>query len=84
MSRAPASQPDRLRNPANDGPFTGDFNDPRPSLDGRYASKEAWLARVTEALQQLIKQGCLQAEDLDPLQKQAAVRWDWVTKRKPL
>ncbi|MBI5686258.1 MAG: hypothetical protein HZC54_14390 [Verrucomicrobia bacterium] len=58
--------------------------DPRPSLGERYASKEAWLARVTDALQQLIKQGCLQAEDLEPLQKQAAVRWDWVTKRKPL
>jgi uncharacterized protein YcaQ len=58
--------------------------DPRPALDERYASKEAYLARVSEALQQLIKQGYLQAEDLDPLRKQAGARWDWATGRKSL
>ncbi len=57
--------------------------DPRPALDERYAGKEAYLARVSEALQQLIQQGYLQAADLDPLRKQAGVRWDWVVSRKP-
>ena len=60
------------------------LGDPRPALDERYASKEAYLARIGEALQQLIKQGYLQTEDLAPLQKQAGVRWDWVMSRKPL
>ena len=52
--------------------------DPRPSLGERYASKEAYLTRVTEALQQLIKEGYLLAEDLDALRTQAGARWDWV------
>ncbi|MCX7427260.1 MAG: alpha/beta hydrolase domain-containing protein, partial [Planctomycetia bacterium] len=60
------------------------LGDPCPALDERYATKEAYLARVSEALQQLIKQGYLQTEDLDPMRKQAGVRWDWVTSRKPL
>ncbi|MBI5819804.1 MAG: hypothetical protein HZA88_12540 [Verrucomicrobia bacterium] len=59
------------------------LGDPRPALDERYASKDAYLARVSEAAQQLIQQGYLQAEDLDPLRKQAGARWDWVTGRKP-
>lgn len=59
------------------------LGDPRPALDERYASKEIYLARITEALQQLIKQGYLQSTDLDPLRKQAGVRWDWVMNRKP-
>lgn len=60
------------------------LGDPRPAINERYASKEAYLARVSEALRQLIKQGYLQAEDLDPLRKQAEARWDWITGRKPL
>lgn len=60
------------------------LGDPRPALDERYASKEAYLARISEALQQLIQQGYLQSEDLAPLHKQAGVRWDWVVGRKPL
>jgi hypothetical protein len=55
--------------------------DPRPAIDERYASKEAYLARVGEAVAQLIRQGYLQAEDLDPLCKLAATRWDWVMGR---
>jgi uncharacterized protein YcaQ len=39
---------------------------------------------VSEALQRLVKQGYLLAEDLEPVRKQAAARWDWVTSRKPL
>jgi hypothetical protein len=59
------------------------LRDPRPSIEERYASKEAYLVRVSEAVQQLIQQGYLQAEDLAPLRKQAEARWDWVTSRTP-
>jgi len=38
---------------------------------------------VGEAVQHLIQQGYLQAEDLDPLRKQAEARWNWVMGRKP-
>ena len=58
--------------------------DPRPSLEERYASKAAYLARVTEAVQPLIQQGYLQSDDLDSLRKLAGERWDWVAKQKPL
>jgi len=56
--------------------------DPRPSLEERYAGKEAYLARVNESLEQLLKQGLLLADDLDSLRKQAEARWDWATSRK--
>ncbi len=59
------------------------LRDPRPSIEERYASKEVYLARVNAALEKLIKQGYLQAEDLEPLLKQYGERWDWVTSRKP-
>lgn len=53
------------------------LHDPRPAIDERYATKEAYLERVGEAVRQLIQQGYLEADDLDPLCKQAAARWDW-------
>jgi hypothetical protein len=58
--------------------------DPRPSLEERYATKEAYLGRVSESVEQLIEKGYLQAQDLDPLRKQAEARWDWVMGQKPL
>ncbi|MCX6909005.1 MAG: alpha/beta hydrolase domain-containing protein [Verrucomicrobia bacterium] len=58
--------------------------DPRPSLGERYASKKTHLMRVTEALQQLIKEGYLLAEDLDALRTQAGARWDWVASKANL
>lgn len=57
--------------------------DPRPALDERYPAKDAYLARVSESLRTLVDQGFIQSEDLDPLQRQAADRWDWVMSRKP-
>jgi hypothetical protein len=67
------------RNAAGRVEFSADLRILKPKEAGR-SNGAAWPARVSDALQQLIKQGCLQAEDLEPLQKQAAVRWDWVTK----
>lgn len=57
--------------------------DPRLSLEERYASCEAYLARVNDSLEQLVRQGYLLAEDLDPLRTQARARWDWVRGQKP-
>jgi hypothetical protein len=58
------------------------LGDPRPSREERYATKEVYLARVSEALRQLVQQGYLQPEDVDPMRKQAEARWDWVMNRK--
>ena len=60
------------------------LGDPRPAIDDRYATKEAYLACVSKAIEQLIQQGYLQSEDLDPIRKQAETRWDWVMGKKPL
>jgi hypothetical protein len=56
-------------------------NDPRPSLEERYASKEAYLAQVKAAAQKLIEQRLLAETDLKPQLKLAGERWDWVTSR---
>jgi len=56
--------------------------DPRPAIEERYASKEAYLARVAEALQPLVDQGYLLPDSIEQISKQAAERWDWVTTRK--
>lgn len=60
-----------------------DKNDPRPALEERYASKEAYLAKVKDVLQNLVRQRFLSEEDLDPQLKQAAERWDWIMRQTP-
>lgn len=59
------------------------LGDPRPAIEERYPTKDAYLARVSEALQNLVKQGYLQADDVEAQRKQAATRWDWITSKKP-
>jgi len=56
-------------------------NDPRPSLEERYASKDEYLAKVTDVLQKLIEQRFLQPTDLEPQLKQAGARYDWVMRQ---
>lgn len=60
---------------------TKNANDPRPSLEERYASKDAYLDQVKAAAQKLIEQRFLTTADLDPQLKQASQRWDWVMKQ---
>jgi hypothetical protein len=50
-------------------------DDPRPSLEARYASHDAWAARLTEAVDPLVAERLLLAEDGDRLT--AAVRQSW-------
>lgn len=56
-------------------------DDPRPSLEERYASKDDYLAKVKQVLQDLIEQRFMTEADLEPQLKQAGERWDWVMRR---
>jgi hypothetical protein len=54
------------------------MNDPRPSLEERYASKDAYLAKVKAVVLKLVEQRLMAESDLESQLKQAAARWDWV------
>jgi Alpha/beta hydrolase domain len=51
-------------------------DDPRPSLEARYASREAWAARLAEAVDRLVAERLLLAEDGDRLKTAARRSWD--------
>jgi hypothetical protein len=51
-------------------------DDPRPSLEARYASRDAWAARLTEAVDRLVADRLLLAEDGDRLTAAACESWD--------
>lgn len=53
-------------------------HDPRPALDERYDSKEAYLKKVEEVARKLIAQRFLTEEDLASQLQQAGERWDWI------
>lgn len=53
-------------------------NDPRLSIEERYSGKIEYLAKVKDALQQLMEQRFLAGRDFEPRLKQAGERWDWV------
>ncbi len=57
------------------------MNDPRPSLEERYASKDEFMAKVKAAIKKLIKQRLMLDDDLEPQLKQAGERWDWVVRQ---
>lgn len=50
--------------------------DPRLSAEERYASKDAFLARVDQAIQQLVERGYVLSDDVVSLRKLAEARWD--------
>jgi hypothetical protein len=51
-------------------------DDPRPSLELRYASRDAWVARLTDAVDRLVSDRLLLAEDGDRLTTAARESWD--------
>jgi Alpha/beta hydrolase domain len=51
-------------------------DDPRPSLEARYASRNAWAARLAEAVDRLVAERLLLAEDGDRLKAAAGESWD--------
>lgn len=57
------------------------MNDPRPSLEERYASKDEFMAKVKAAIRKLIEQRLMLDDDLEPQLKQAGERWDWVVRQ---
>ena len=50
--------------------------DPRPSIEERYPSRNAYLEQVRQAAQRLVEDGYLLAEDLELVVDQAAERFD--------
>jgi hypothetical protein len=51
-------------------------DDPRPSREARYASHDAWAARLAEATDRLVAERLLLAEDGDRLVAAARESWD--------
>ena len=51
-------------------------DDPRPSLEARYPSRDAWAARLMEAVDRLVADRLLLAEDGDRLTATARELWD--------
>jgi hypothetical protein len=52
--------------------------DPRPSIGERYASREAYLARVRESAEQLVAARYMLAEDVDAVVERAGRLWDFI------
>jgi hypothetical protein len=61
----PATEADRQRS-----------DDPRPSIEARYASRDAWATKLAEATQRLVADRLLLAEDADRLIAAARETWD--------
>ncbi|HUA83556.1 MAG TPA: alpha/beta hydrolase domain-containing protein [Bryobacteraceae bacterium] len=52
------------------------IGDPRPSIEERYKSKEAYLAQVEAATKPLIAQHLILARDAERIKEKASARWD--------
>jgi hypothetical protein len=52
--------------------------DPRPSIAERYATRDAYLAKINESTATLVKDGFLLAEDVAPAVARASAHWDLV------
>ena len=50
--------------------------DPRPSLEARYASRDAWAAKLAQTANRLVAERLLLAEDADRLVAAARESWD--------
>jgi hypothetical protein len=56
-------------------------NDPRPSIEERYGTKQAYLDRIRKAAANLVEKDYLREEDVPRVVQQAGARWDWVNSR---
>ncbi|MBL8227111.1 MAG: hypothetical protein JNL98_01485 [Bryobacterales bacterium] len=54
--------------------------DPRPSIAERYASREAYLAKIREAAKSLVGSGYVLEADVPALEERAAKMWDALAK----
>ena len=53
-------------------------DDPRPSIEERYGTRERYLGMVAEAALAMVDDGYLLAEDVPSLLKQAKTHWDYL------
>ena len=53
-------------------------DDPRLSIEERYASRVAYLDAVRAAAQKLVAARHVLAEDVEPMVERAGKRWDWI------
>ena len=53
-------------------------NDPRPSIEERYKSRDHYLELITKSANELAAKGYLITEDIPRIVQQAGTRWDWV------
>jgi hypothetical protein len=53
-------------------------NDPRPSIEERYKSRDHYLELITKSANELVAKGYLNKEDIPRIVQQAGTRWDWV------
>jgi hypothetical protein len=54
--------------------------DPRPSVEERYASRDAYLARAREAASQLVARRQMLAEDVEAAVERAGQLWDFIVR----
>jgi hypothetical protein len=56
----------------------GRAQDPRPSVEERYASRADYLGRISKAANALVEQGYVRSADVPAIVEQAGTRWDYV------
>jgi hypothetical protein len=54
--------------------------DPRPSIEERYSSRGAYLARVREAASRLVAERHMLAEDVEAVVERAGRLWDFIAR----
>ena len=57
--------------------------DPRQSIEERYATKRAYLEKITEAANQLVREGYVLAVDVPKIRDRAALEWDYALTSMP-
>jgi hypothetical protein len=58
-------------------------NDPRPSLESRYATREDFVAKTREAIKRQVAAGLLLEEDVDRAEKENTGLYDRILKKEP-
>jgi hypothetical protein len=54
-------------------------SDPRPSVEERYQGRDQYLAKISQAANDLVAKGYLLKDDVPRIVEQAGTRWDFVT-----
>jgi hypothetical protein len=54
-------------------------NDPRPSIEERYSSRDDYLGKIRAAALDLVKSGFMLDEDVEPALRRATQHWEWAT-----